>query len=71
MPTPTDPDKPTVITATKAVNDICFNPFNSNMFASHSEPDAVVKVWDMRKMTEAVCLLNTVFESNGATAAGC
>lgn len=50
-----DQDKPAIITATKAVNDIAFNPFNSNMFASHSESDAVVKLWDMRKMTEAVC----------------
>ena len=42
------------MTATKAVHNISFDPHNMHVFASYSEQDMVVKVWDMRKMVEPV-----------------
>jgi WD40 repeat protein len=33
----------------KGVLGICFNPFDSNLFASYSE-DGQVKLWDIRKL---------------------
>ncbi|ORX91418.1 hypothetical protein K493DRAFT_339376, partial [Basidiobolus meristosporus CBS 931.73] len=55
---------PGVIFATKAIYGISVDPFHPYRFASHTE-DGIVKIWDIRKPTEAVLTINGSTRSAG------
>lgn len=49
-----------VVAHQKAVNGVCFDHFDYNRMATFSE-DGIVKVWDIRKLTEPVSYLVGIY----------
>jgi len=42
----------------KSVNGLCFDPFDSNRYATMGE-DSIVRIWDLRKFEESILTINT------------
>ncbi|KAF2072229.1 hypothetical protein CYY_006452 [Polysphondylium violaceum] len=42
----------------KSVSGLCFDPFDSNRFATMGE-DSLVRIWDLRKFDESILTINT------------
>ncbi|KAJ3324946.1 hypothetical protein HDV06_005534 [Boothiomyces sp. JEL0866] len=56
-----NPDASPIFTiSTKAVHGICSDPFTHQRFASFAE-DGIIKVWDTRKISEAILTVNSDF----------
>eukprot|EP01134_Creolimax_fragrantissima_P001863 CFRG1863T1 len=53
------PDTPKQSVGTRAVGNLTFNPYRSHVFASTSETESVVRVWDIRAMVDPVMSIQT------------
>ncbi|KNC79286.1 hypothetical protein SARC_08318 [Sphaeroforma arctica JP610] len=52
-------DNPIQSVGTRAVHNLTFDPYRSHVFASISEVESTVKVWDMRSMVDPVMTIQT------------